>query len=78
MLNFMLFIFYHNKKYFFLKITIIVAHALHMRNWELRDILWLNTPCAIELLFTNLIEIAVCVNDKRDTENTQITKQSFG
>lgn len=33
--------------------------------------------CAIELL-TYLIEIAVCVNDKCDTENTQITKQCFG
>ena len=63
------------KKYFFLKITIIVAHALHMRNWELRDILWLNTPCAIEFLFTYLIEIAVYVNDKSDIENAQNTKQ---
>lgn len=66
------------KKYVFKKLTIIAAHALHMKNWELTDTLWLNTPCAIELLFTYLIEIAVCVNDKCDTENTQITKQCFG
>ena len=65
-------------KYVFKKLTIILAHALHMKNWELTDTLWLNTPCAIELLFTNLIEIAVCVNDKCDTENIQITKQCFG
>lgn len=63
------------KKYVFKKLTIIVAHALHMRNWELRDIPWLNTPCAIELLFTYLIEITVCVNDQCDIENAQNTKQ---
>ena len=66
------------KKYVFKKLAIILAHALHMKNWELTDTLWLNTPCAIELLFTYLIEIVVCVNDKCDTENTQITKQCFG
>ena len=66
------------KKYVFQKLTIIVAHALHVKNWELTDTQCLNTPCAIELLFTYLIEIAVCVNDKHDTENTQITKQCFG
>ena len=63
------------KKYVFKTFTIIVAHELNVRNWALTDILWLNTPCAIEFLFTYLIEIAVYVNDKCDIENAQNTKQ---
>lgn len=47
------------KKYIFQKLTVIVAHALHVKNQELTDTQCLNTPCAIELLFTYLIEIAV-------------------
>ena len=35
----------------------------------------IDTPCAIEVLFPYLIEIAVCVNDKCDIENTQNGKQ---
>ena len=65
------------KKYVFKKLTVTVAHALHMGNWELRDMLWLNTPCAIEPLFTYLIEISVSVKDKCDIDNAQNTKQGL-